>query len=213
MSILSLIREILNHVVVILRDFATSQDNKKTFKGEIMYIVKADNPDVGFNIAFDATDSEGNFVPEDNLTVDVTSDNEDAVSVSADDSGLAGTIHFGNPGLANLNVTVKNGEDMLGSFGAQFTVTVGDPAAIAGGTISFDGLEEASDLPAEETEVPAEEEPVTETPTGEPLPEVPSEEPSETPTEELPSVEPVEEAPSDENASVFDENDMEDENA
>jgi hypothetical protein len=140
MSILNLIREIL---YAILKKLENSQ-GQSNFKGDIMYIVKTDNPDVSFNVNFTVTDSEGNTVPEDSVTVTVESDNEDAVSVTADETGRTGTIHFGNPGLANLNVTVEGtGGNLLGSFGAQFTTTVGDANAIAGGEITFDGLTEA----------------------------------------------------------------------
>lgn len=115
---------------------------RKTTIGEIMYIVKDDNPEVGFELSYEAFDAEGNEVPEDTLVVEVTSDNEAAVSVVQDGNG--GTISFGSPGLANLNAVVSDASGkMLGSFGAQFTVTVGDPASISGGELTFDGLTEA----------------------------------------------------------------------
>lgn len=108
-----------------------------------MYIVKADHPEIGFNLTFKVTDSEGNVVPDDSLIVMVESDNEDAVDITVDETGKAGTVMFGNPGLANVNATVESKEGvLLGSFGAQFTVTVGDPAAIVGGALVFEGLTE-----------------------------------------------------------------------
>jgi hypothetical protein len=172
MTILSLVREILIEVLKILRE-ANSTPNQSTFTGEIMYIVKDDNPDVGFELAFVAKDSEGNEVPSDGLSVEITSDNEDAVAVNADETGRAGSIHFGAPGLANINVTVENDNgDLLGSFGAQFTVTTGDPASIMSGTLTFDGLTEAP-APAPE-------------PTPEPIPE-PAPEPAPEPTPEPPA--------------------------
>jgi hypothetical protein len=158
MSILELIRKILGELLNWLQ---TNNSSQKQFKGDIMYIVKADNPEVGFNLSFTATDSEGNTVPTDTLNVNVESDNEDAVEVNTDAGGMSGTVTFGNPGLANVNVTVEDDDgNLLGSFGAQFTVTVGDPKAIAGGTLTFDGLTEAEAEPtpeanpAEESEVP-----------------------------------------------------------
>lgn len=117
--------------------------DKSTFKGEIMYIVKDDNPAVNFTVEFEATDAEGHAVDESQLTVEAVSDDTGVLSVDAFDPATgAGTVSFGAPGVANLNVTVMFGETMLGSFGAQFTVTTGDPAAIEGGTITFDGLQE-----------------------------------------------------------------------
>jgi hypothetical protein len=56
---------------------------------------------------------------------------------------LTGVVHFGAPGIASLNVQVSSGGNLLGSFGAQFTVTAGDVSAITGGTIQFEGLTES----------------------------------------------------------------------
>lgn len=110
-----------------------------------MFIVKADNPDVNYSISFQITDSEGNVVPTPPVTVAVLSDNPPSVEIIQDPADqLKGVAHFGGPGLANINVTVTRTSDglLLGSFGAQFTVTAGDPAAISGGTIAFEGLTE-----------------------------------------------------------------------
>lgn len=118
----------------------------KTHKLEdakFMFIIKADNPDVNYSLSFQATDSEGNPVAAEDLDVSVTSDNETAVSV-APATSTGGTVHFGAPGFANLNAVVKNkAGTLLGSFGAQFTVTSGDPSAITGGQFAFEGLTEA----------------------------------------------------------------------
>lgn len=118
-------------------------NSKLKFKGEFMYIVKADNPDVGYALSYSVTDSEGNDVPVEETSVEIVSDNPSVVSVDSENS----TVHFGSPGLANVNVTVRDADspdaEPLGSFGAQFTVTAGDPAAISGGSITFDGLTEA----------------------------------------------------------------------
>ena len=131
---------------LLLRIVNALENRKPSLKGgKIMFIVKTDNPDVGYSIVKpEATDSEGNVIPDASLTFEAVSDNPDAVSlIPSDADPLAGVAHFGNPGLANINVTVKSGDTLLGSFGAQFTITVGDPAAISGGGISFDGLTEA----------------------------------------------------------------------
>jgi len=45
---------------------------------------------------------------------------------------------------SNINVTVSLLDGtVVGSFGAQFTVTAGDPKAITGGSIAFEGLIES----------------------------------------------------------------------
>lgn len=126
-----------------------------------MYIVKADNPNVEFELEFDAFDSEGNAVNEDDLIVTVETDNDEAVGVDFDEETLKGLVSFGSPGLANINATVETVDGvLLGSFGAQFTIVAGDPKSISGGKLTFKGLNEVVEEPApvvEEEEVPVEE--------------------------------------------------------
>lgn len=109
-----------------------------------MFIVKDDNPDVGYRITPPSvTDAEGNPVDAGSLTFDVTSTDAAVLAITPSDP-LSGTVHFGAPGLASVNVVVSNAAGVvLGSFGSQFTVTAGDPAAIVGGTIAFDTLTES----------------------------------------------------------------------
>lgn len=115
-----------------------------------MFIVKDDTPDVNYSITPPTvTDAEGSPVPASDLVFETTSDNPSAVQVNPADQ-LSGTVHFGSPNadgspaLCNINVSVKNGAGtLLGSFGAQFTVTAGDPSAIVGGSITFEGLTES----------------------------------------------------------------------
>lgn len=114
-----------------------------------MYIVKDVQVDVSYEVAFEVTDAEGHKIPDAKLVVEVVTDNEDAVSLIADATDpKKGVAHFGAPGLANINCTVKTLDGViLGSFGAQFTVTVGDPAAISGGTLKFGDLTEVPEPP------------------------------------------------------------------
>lgn len=146
---MSIIQDIIDYIFEKLKELLSVRNKRKNLlETKIMYIVKADNPDVGFSLSFTATDSEGNIVPDANLSVSVDSDNSDAVSITPDGTGRAGTVTFGNPGLANVNVTVEDTSgNLIGSFGAQFTVTVGDPAAISGGTLVFGGLTEIPPVP------------------------------------------------------------------
>lgn len=108
-----------------------------------MFVLKDDHADVNFSVtAPDVTDAEGNKIPAAELTYEVTSSDESVVAITTTD-GKSGSVHFGAPGQASINVNVKTGDTLLGAFGAQFTVTTGDPAAIAGGSIGFDGLTES----------------------------------------------------------------------
>lgn len=109
-----------------------------------MFVVKDDNPDVGYQIGTAAFDSEGNPIPDAKLDFEVTSDTPDVVSITPDpNDGSKGTVHFGNPGQAAINVNASFKGKLLGAFGAQFTVTTGDPASITGGSVTFDGLTES----------------------------------------------------------------------
>lgn len=109
-----------------------------------MFIVKDDNPDVKYSITPpEATDSEGNVIAGAALDFEITTTDSTVVQVTPDADPKTGTVHFGAPGQASLNVNVKSGDTLLGAFGAQFTVTTGDVAAIAGGAIQFEGLTES----------------------------------------------------------------------
>jgi hypothetical protein len=121
-----------------------SKPKYKLKGGSIMYIVKDDNPDVGYAISFEVTDSEGIPVPVGDVNVAVVSSDETVVSLIEDENDPnVGTAHFGAPGNAGVTVTVSLQDGtIVGSFGAQFTVTTGDAAAISGGKITFSGLTE-----------------------------------------------------------------------
>jgi hypothetical protein len=114
----------------------------------LMIIVKDTQPDVTFAIAFNVVDAEGSPVPAPpGLTVETVSDNPSAVAVIPGATDREGSVHFGSPNpdgspaLANITVSVKTADGtLIGSFGEQFTVTAGDPTAIAGGTITFADL-------------------------------------------------------------------------
>lgn len=115
----------------------------------IMYIVKADNPAVGFSIDLSnlqVKDSEGHVIADPNVEVLVESDNPAAVSVEHSEDGLSGTLTFGDPGDAAITATIHDADSdkTLGVFGAQFHVTTGDPASMSGGSIHVEGLTEAT---------------------------------------------------------------------
>lgn len=116
-----------------------------------MFVVKQDHPDVTATLEVIARDSEGHKVPlPAGLSVQATSDNEEAVSLtqSADDP-FQFTVHFGSVpedtdnAQANLVFNLLNSAGILiGTADASFTITVGDVASIAIGSLKFDGLEE-----------------------------------------------------------------------
>ncbi len=119
----------------------------------LMYIVKADNPDVGFAIVPGAAqDSEGHpaELALSELDITVESTNGNSVSVIRDaPTNLEGRIHFGDPGDAQVVVTIaKKDGTILEKLDAGFHVTAGDPSRIAGGEIKFTGLVEAPAPPA-----------------------------------------------------------------
>ena len=112
-----------------------------------MFVEQATREDTRYGIRPPTVvDAEGSAVdPQPDLAYEVTSTDATVVEILPDDDNeLAGTVHFGAPGIASVNVVVKDAEtgDVVGSFGAQFTLVPGDPAAVVGGGISFEGLTE-----------------------------------------------------------------------
>ena len=105
------------------------------------YIVKDDNPDVAFTITGgEQADAEGNVIPG-TSTFEVVSTDSNVLAVAVNADGKSGTVHFGAPGLASVNVTEKDASGaVIASGGDSFTVTLGDPASITPISVSFEGL-------------------------------------------------------------------------
>jgi hypothetical protein len=108
-----------------------------------LFIVKDNHEAVNFFISLgDVTDAEGNVVTDANLEVAVESSDPGVLSVDFNAFDRKGVVSFGSPGVASLTAKVTSGDKLLGSGAADFTVTVGDPAAISSVALSFDGLTE-----------------------------------------------------------------------
>lgn len=108
------------------------------------FVVKDDHADVPFSLSLGAvTDAEGNVIPDAQVDTSVESDNPAAVSVTYDPATKSGVASFGSPGSATVRANVNSAGVLLGTGTAGFTVTTGDPAAIAGVDLAFEGLEEA----------------------------------------------------------------------
>lgn len=132
-----------------------------------MIIVKDDNPDVRYAVGgFTVTDAEGSPVPGAQVTVKVESDNPSAVAVTEDASPApgsgSGSVKFGSPNAdgspsqATVTAKVMFQDKVVGLFTETFGVTAGDPAAIVGGSMTFDGLPPAEDSPAPSEPTPVE---------------------------------------------------------
>lgn len=118
-----------------------------------MFTVKANRPDEPYEIILPTLKSEGKVIPTTPADFDWTieSSNPSAVELVADsdENPLTGNVHFGTaqddgtPALSSVNVMgVHRDSGLAFSFGAQFTVTAGDPDEVSGGTISFPNLTE-----------------------------------------------------------------------
>jgi hypothetical protein len=122
----------------------------KPLEVRFMFIVKNDHPSEPFSIVLgEVTDSEGNVIPDAQVDVAVKSSNEDAVSVSFDADSRSGEVSFGNAGVASLTAEVSSGGNLLGVGAVDFTVTLGDPAALSSIGINFPNLTEAPPAPEE----------------------------------------------------------------
>lgn len=116
----------------------------KPLEVKFMFVVKDDETDKNFSVVTgDVTDSEGNVIPAAQVDLAVASTDESVVGVTFDPATKSGSVHFGNLGTATITATASSGDKLLGSGAADFTVTVGDPAAISSVGLSFDGLTEA----------------------------------------------------------------------
>src|SRR5262245_15823104 len=81
-----------------------------------MFIVKDDNPDVGFAVKLgDVTDAEGNPIPDAAVDVAVSTSDADVVAVTFDAAARTGSVHFGHPGVASIAATVSSGGTLLGT--------------------------------------------------------------------------------------------------
>lgn len=115
----------------------------KPLEVKFMFVVKDDNPAVNFSLVLgDVTDAEGNKIPDAQVDVDVVSSDETVLAVTFDKAAKIGSVSFGNPGVASITASVSSGGKLLGSGAADFTVTVGDPAAISNVALNFEGLTE-----------------------------------------------------------------------
>lgn len=115
--------------------------------GELMFVVKDDHPPVKVHFGdVTAKDAEGHNVDNAELVFDLQSSDVDVLDVTPDPDNGDGKhfeVAFDSPGLASLEGTIKTSDGvLLGTRGAQFTVTAGDPASIDGGDIVVEGLTE-----------------------------------------------------------------------
>lgn len=158
------------------------------------YILKNDNPDVGYKVELgDVTDAEGEVITDpQGLTVQVVSSDSGVVSINGGEA--EGQVSFGHSGTAAVTVEVRNANgDVLASGGDTFTLTTGDPKAVTSVKTSFEGLVPADETPAPEPVPPA---PI-ETPVETPIETTPPENPApvepapETPVDPAPPTEPV----------------------
>lgn len=111
-------------------------------EGDEMKSVADDHADVAFTISgLTVKDSEGNEIT--GIVEEFISDNPDVVSIAFDSDGIvrSGNVHFGKPGIANLNYTATLNGTIVKAAGEQFVVTTGAPASVDGGEIQFSGLE------------------------------------------------------------------------
>ena len=137
---------LLQEVLKAIRDIQPlPQPQPKLLEVKFMFVVKDDETDKNFSVVTgDVTDAEGNVIPAAAVELAVVSTDDSVVGVTFDPATKSGSVHFGKPGTATITATASSGGKLLGSGAADFTVTVGDPAAISSVGLNFDGLTEAS---------------------------------------------------------------------
>lgn len=137
------LEELLQQVLKAIDNLQLPAPPVKPLEVRFMFVVKDDNPAVNFSLTVgDVTDAEGNAIADAQLDLAVESSDPNVVAVSFDAANKSGNVSFGSPGVASVTATVSSGGKLLGSGAADFTVTVGDPAAVSNVALSFDGLTE-----------------------------------------------------------------------
>lgn len=141
---LGFIKDELETIHRLVSELTSPPSQPKPLEVRFMFIVKDDHEAVNFSLKLGTvTDAEGNTIPDAQLDAVVESSDPSVVAVSFDSGSKTGSVSFGNPGVASITAQVKSGDTLLGSGAADFTVTVGDPAAISSVGLNFEGLTEA----------------------------------------------------------------------
>jgi hypothetical protein len=115
------------------------------------YIVKDDNPPVGFKlIVGEVKDAEGQVITDPTelatLQYEVKPGDDSVIGFAqdatpADGAAVSGQVSFGSPGSTGLSYAVKNANgDILAGGGDNFTVTTGDPNSVSSVVGQFDTL-------------------------------------------------------------------------
>lgn len=138
------LEELLQQVLKAIENLQLPAPPDKFLEVRFMFVVKDDNPAVNFSLVLgNVTDAEGNAIADAQLDVAVESSDPNVVAVSFDAASKSGNVSFGSPGVASVTASVSTGGKLLGTGAADFTVTVGDPAAISSVALNFDGLTES----------------------------------------------------------------------
>lgn len=115
------------------------------FKGETMFTLPNDHPDVPYSIApIQLFDAEGEQITS-GYTEEFVTGNDGSVAILPNDPNdiHAGVLKIGASGLASLNYTVMYQGRIVHSQGAQFTITTGAFGSVTGGTLTFEGITES----------------------------------------------------------------------
>jgi len=118
-----------------------------------MYIVNADHAPVNYRVEnVEVRDAEGNLVPAAELTYVHKSNNETAVVVTPNPTNpAAASATIGVPkadgsiNIATVSVEILSGAKLLGVRSATIGLVPGEPSAISGGDLVFEGLTETVD--------------------------------------------------------------------
>lgn len=111
-------------------------------KMNLTFKVKADHPDIPFDIDATVTDSEGNEIDGAEVNYEILSDNPEVAELALDDDSdpSTGKLHIGKPGIAAVGIKLTAG-DIEQIAMATFVVSAGDPANLNITKIAFEGIE------------------------------------------------------------------------
>ncbi len=141
------LKKVLETYTWLIQQVCKNQNQGVTI--QMNYIVKDDNPAVGVKVQLgEVKDAEGKVITDPSgLKIAISSTDDTAVAVTDNGDGT-GSVSFGDPGQASVEVSVTDASGNVLATGSDgFTVTTGDPASIASVTSTFDGLTPVDENP------------------------------------------------------------------
>lgn len=106
------------------------------------YVIPNNNPDWKCRVDIgEVTDADGEVLPDEAVTLEFLSSDQEVLQVTVDETGRAADLHPGHSGQAAYTVNAKGPDGTILATGSDnFTLTQGPPNAVSGIKITHEGL-------------------------------------------------------------------------